>query len=571
MITLPFAFALRQTLAKGYRFSDLKSDLFAGFVVSLIALPLSMALAIAVGLTPEHGVYTAIVAGIVAALCGGSLFQVSGPTAAFVVILIPIVAEFGLRGLIWCQIIAGIFLILFGISKMGRLINYIPYPVTTGFTAGIAMVLATISLKGFLGLNYTETGHLFVYKASALISHLPHISIVQSLLGFFTLVLLLWCRKKIRLIPAPIIAISTSAFLGWVLTQYGYSIATIGSEFKYVMPDGTEGFGVPPYFPTLHLPTFNSGELFSWPTFAEFKAYLNPAFVIAALAALESLLSASIADSLTHTRHNPNSELSGIGIANLLSGLAAGLPATAAIARTASNIQNGAKSPFAAVFHALFILLYVTLLSSLINFIPMSALAALLLVTAYNMSHIHQAMNILKSAPKQDKIVLVTCFTLTVFIDMVAGIVAGMLLASILFIQRISSFTQIHLQSVKSAEAPKLPAHVRMLKIDGPFFFATAEKAYDRTFIINKDITILIMDMENVPYVDLSGMVALRSLLASITQDRKVYLCGKTEVINHIFHDLPSSIRKQIETSLTVHAAMDEIHRLNDTSIKLSA
>ncbi len=403
MYMIPLSWALRQTLKAGYRLSDLKADILAAFVVSLIALPLSMALAIAIGLPPQHGIYTAIVAGIAAALFGGSLFQVSGPTAAFVVILIPIVTDFGLQGLIWCQILAGCLLILFSILKFGRFIHYIPNPVIIGFTSGIALVLASISLKDFMGLP----------KVPYLSMHFTDINLPTTFIGIMTLFFMLSAKRFFKFIPSPLLGVLGGTLIGVALSQWGYPIHTIGSEFSG---------GIPHSAPRLQMPLL--------PTLEEFSAFLFPAFTIAMLAALESLLSAKLADKMTGTAHHSNAELSGIGIANVLCGLTTGIPATAAIARTATNIQSGAKSPLAAILHGVFILLYILLLAPLINYIPMSALAAVLVLTAYHMSHWQQFREGLH-ASITDRFILLTCFLLTVCVDMVAAIAVGILLAAL--------------------------------------------------------------------------------------------------------------------------------------------
>lgn len=425
---LPIGWALRKTFAEGYHLSDLKADLQAAFVVSLIALPLSMALAISVGLPPQNGIYTAIVAGMVASFLGGSSYQISGPTAAFVVILIPIVSEFGLHGMIWCQIFAGILLILFGIMRLGKLIHYVPETITIGFTAAIAMVLFIISLKDLLGLPIEHFGQHFSTKIANLFENLPHMHLPDAIVGLFTLFVIILARGRIKLIPSPIIGITAGTLLAILFHYQGYSIMTIGSQFQYDF-NGIIQQGLPPYPPVFQLPTFDADQLLTIPSYKEIKILLIPALLIALLAALESLLSASIADKLTQTRHQPDAELKGIGMANILTGLASGIPATAAIARTATNIQNGARSPISGIIHAFLILLYVLLFSSVINFIPMSALAALLILTAYYMSHLNQFSQILLNATLIDKILLVTTFVLTVLVDMVVGIGVGMALA----------------------------------------------------------------------------------------------------------------------------------------------
>ncbi len=416
------ATALRAGL-KDYNITTFKDDLVAGLVVSLIALPLSMALSIAVGLPPQHGLYTAIVAGIAAALLGGCRTQVSGPTAAFVVILAPIVSDFGLHGIIWCQIFSGIMLVALGTARLGKLIAYVPYPVVTGFTSGIAIVIATLALNDFLGLDITSLKGDYLEKVVTLARHLPGMKLQEALVGIVTLVTIFFFGKITTKIPSPVAGIGIGTLLALIFSGNGYAVETLLSRFS----------GIPPYAPVFHLPTFEADSLFSIPGYAEFKTLIFPSMVIAALAALESLLAATVADDMTKTKHDPNAELNGLGIANILSGLVAGIPATGAIARTATNIHAGAKTPFASVIHALFILLYVLTLAPYISHIPMAAMAALLLATAYRMSHVKQFAHIIRTAPKSDVIVLIGCFLPTVLIDMVAGVTTGMALTGIFF------------------------------------------------------------------------------------------------------------------------------------------
>ncbi|HRE30567.1 MAG TPA: SulP family inorganic anion transporter [Candidatus Berkiella sp.] len=432
---LPIGWALRQTFVKGYTWQDFRADFGAALVVSLIALPLSMALAIAVGLAPEHGLYTAIVAGIAAALLGGSLFQISGPTAAFVVILIPIVAQLGLRGIIWCQILAGFILIILGFAKIGQIIHRVPHTVTTGFTTGIAIVLATLSLKDFLGIHIVNTSTHYADKVANLFANISNTQWPTAIVGTLTMLAMVKTKHLPKFIPAPIFGILLGAFVAWCLNHFGYAIATIGSEFSYHSQDGNIHMGVPPFAPSLHLPTFLPNHLFTIPSFAELKILILPALIIATLVALESLLSAAIADSLTQTKHQPNAELKGIGVANILCGLATGIPATAAIARTATNIHSGAKSPIASILHSLLILLYVLLFTPLICYIPMTTLAAILLVTAYRMSHLEHFIKIIRHDAFENRAILLSCCLTTIFIDMVAGIGIGMSLAGIFYIR----------------------------------------------------------------------------------------------------------------------------------------
>lgn len=433
-MSFPLATALRVGL-KDYNILTFKDDLIAGLVVSLIALPLSMALAIAVGLAPQHGIYTAIVAGIAAALLGGSMTQVSGPTAAFVVIVAPIVSDLGLHGIIWCQIFAGILLIALGTARLGKLITYVPYAVTTGFTAGIGVVIGTLALNDFFGLGIAQLKGDYIQKVMTLAEHFPAMRLPELAVGLVSLLTIVFFSKITKKIPSPVVGIALGTLLAWVFARNGVQIDTLGTRFSYETAEGLK-HGIPPYPPTFHLPTFAPDSLLTIPGYAEFKKLLGPSLVIAALAALESLLAATVADSMAGTKHDPNAELNGIGIANILSGLASGIPATGAIARTATNIKAGGKTPVSSVIHALLILLYVLTLAPYISYIPMAALAALLLNTAYHMSHIKQFIHLVRTGVKSDVIVLIGCFLPTVFIDMVAGVTTGIVLSFFFFMTR---------------------------------------------------------------------------------------------------------------------------------------
>lgn len=425
----PLATALRHGL-KHYSKNDFRHDLAAGLVVSLVALPLSMALSIAVGLPPQHGLYTAIVAGIVAAVLGGSATQVSGPTAAFVVIVAPIVTDLGLHGIIWCQILAGFFLICLGVFRLGRLVDYVPHAVTTGFTAGIAVTIATLSLNDFFGLHIEKLGEHYIDKASAIIGNMPNLAWNELAVGATSLLGIVFFPRVTKIIPASVAGIALGTAVAWILSKTGSPVETLYTRFSYDLPDGGTGQGIPPYPPVFHLPG-SDGTLFKIPDIAELKILLKPALVIAALGALESLLSATVADSMTKTKHNPDAELNGIGVANICSGLVAGIPATGALARTAANIHAGAKTPLAAVIHALFILFYMMAFAPYISHVPMAALAALLLTVAWRMSHAHEFIAIARKHATKERILLVATFILTVLIDMVAGVSAGMILAGL--------------------------------------------------------------------------------------------------------------------------------------------
>ncbi len=446
--TIPIAAALKESFKEGYNLQSFKSDCIAGLIVSLVAFPLAMALAIAVGLPPQHGLYTAIVAGIIVPLLGGSITQVSGPTAAFVVIVAPIVSEHGLRGLIITTIMAGFLLIALGVAKLGRYINYVPYPVTTGFTSGIAVVIGTLALNDFLGLHIEKLQGEYIHKLLLIAEHLPMLYWPEALVGATALLVMSTSAKIIPKIPSPILGIAAGTALAYVLQAQGFDIATIGNRFSYDLPDGSTGQGIPPFLPALQFP--------AWPDFAELRMLIVPALVITALGALESLLSAAVADGMTGTKHHPNSELVGVGIGNILSGLAAGIPATGAIARTATNIHSGAKTPLASSIHAIFIMAYVLLLAPTMSYIPMASLAALLLMVAYRMSHWRQFRRTIEVASRSDTIVLLACFGFTVFIDMVAGVTVGVVLSCFLLVKRIANLTQSDVSHASTGHHRKL-------------------------------------------------------------------------------------------------------------------
>lgn len=552
------ATALRAGM-KGYSLKTLRSDAVAGLVVSLVALPLSMALAIAVGLPPQHGLYTAIVAGVVAALLGGSPTQVSGPTAAFVVIVAPIVTQYGLHGIIWCQIIAGIALIAMGVTRMGRLIHFVPYPVTTGFTAGIAVTIAALALNDFFGLGLKDLSGHFIHKAITIFESLPLLKGAETAIGVSVLVAIFAVPRFFPRVPGAVAGITLGLVMAWLFKQNGIAVDTLFTRFSYLAPDGATMQGIPPYPPALHLPG-GGDALFALPDMIEFRKLLMPSLVVAALGALESLLSATVADSLARTRHDPDAELSGIGIANIFSGLAAGIPATGAIARTAANIQAGARTPVASIIHALLILVYMMTLAPYISHIPMAALAALLLSVAWRMSHLHQFVRIVRLAPRSDIVVLVTCFLLTVFVDMVAGVSVGMVMASLLFMARVADTTHLHVGTHHAPDIAHgtLPEGVMVYRIEGPLFFGSIDKMIAGADAIGSDIRRLVIDLMHVPMIDMTGMMGMKTFLMAVAQPgRDITICGHDDVTSRIrrkITDLP--IAKHVHMTDSVRDAL---------------
>jgi SulP family sulfate permease len=521
----PIAFALRRALAKGYGARDLRADVLAGVVVGIVALPLSMALAIGVGAPPQHGLYTAIVAGATVALAGGCKFQVTGPTAAFIVILAPIVTKHGLSGLLTAGFMAGLLLLGMGAARLGDLIKFIPSPVTTGFTTGIAAVIATLQIKDVLGLRVPHMPEHYLGKIAALWGARGSVSFQELGVAAATLALLLLIPRIIKKIPAPLIAISLVAGGVAVLDAVApsFSVGTIGSRFHTTV-SGVDVAGIPSVLPS---PSFPWGSGLSFDLVREL---LPSAFAIAVLGAIESLLSAVIADGMTGTKHDPNSELIGLGIGNLLAPIFGGIAATGALARTATSIRAGARSPFAAVTHALVVLLAILVLAPLLAYVPMASLAALLLLVAWNMSEVHRFAGVVRIAPKSDVFVLLTCFFLTVFFDMVVAVSAGVVLAAILFMRRMAEITETKLtiDNTEETGAVALPAGVGYYEVNGPLFFGAAESAMEALHASRGDtFDVLVLHLGRAPVIDATGFAALESAIASLIRRKKgVVLAG---------------------------------------------
>ena len=502
------AAALREALAEGYTAAKLRADVLAGITVGIVALPLSMALAIASGMPPQHGLYTAIVAGFLSAVLGGSRTQVSGPTAAFVVILAPIASKHGPGGLMVATMLAGCILLLLGLARMGRLIQWIPHPVTTGFTAGIGVVIATLQVKDYLGLSIAKMPDHFVQRIAAITQALPTLSVPDLALGALTLaVLLTWPRVTTRL-PAPLVALTVASI---VAVLFHLQVQTIGTKFAY---DG--GRGIPSALPAFAAPwSYPGGDgqplVLSWDLIEE----LFPgAFAIAMLGAIESLLSAVVADGMAGTRHDPDAELVAQGASNLIAPFFGGFASTGAIARTATNIRSGGRSPVAAAVHAVFVLLAMLLLAPFLAYLPMAALAALLLLVAWNMSDIKHFRHVLRVAPKSDVSVLLTCFGLTVMFDMVIAVTTGIMLAALLFMRRMAEISGSRVvEDDHPALREPLPEGVVLYEIAGPLFFGAAQKAMGALGTVADRKRVVILDLESVPAMDATGLVGLESAL----------------------------------------------------------
>lgn len=522
----PFS-ALKDAFRAGYGKQQLLKDIIAGLTVGIIAIPLSMALAIASGVPPQHGLYTAIVAGIAIALLGGSRFNISGPTAAFVVILYPITQQFGIRGLFMATLLSGVILLLMALFRLGRLIEYIPLPVTLGFTCGIGITIGTLQIKDFLGLNIEHMPSHYIGKVSAIVQALPTINLADSAVGIVTLIVLTQWHKLRLAIPGHLPAVIIGTLAALLLGHFGFSVATIGSAFQYTLSDGTIGNGIPNVLPEFVLP-WNipnaQGETIPW-TFDRIQALLPAAFSMAVLGAIESLLCAVVLDNMTDTKHHSNNELLAQGLGNILSPFLGGITATAAIARSAANVKSGAFSPIASVVHALLVLFALLFFAKALSYLPLSSMAALLLMVAWNMANVGEIIRLARRSSRNEIAVLFTCTILTVIFDMVIAISVGVLLASLLFIRSIAEMTKSIEQSV-----PDDLQDVLAYRISGPLFFAAADKVFaelhDKTVHTDHEIRHIVLQCDAVTVLDTGGIHALTHFVQHMLPHQQLYLCN---------------------------------------------
>lgn len=527
---IPFATALRQTLQEGYSWTDLRADILAGITLGIIAVPLAMALAIASGVPPQYGLYTALVAGAVIALTGGSRFSVSGPTAAFVVILLPITSNYGLGGLLLATLMAGFIQLSMGLLRLGRLIQFVPAPVTLGFTAGIAVVIASLQFKDFFGLvNLDNSAHFFI-KIASFAQQFNAISWGDLLVGLTTIaVLLLWPRLKTP-VPGHLPALIAATSLALIASNWlpNFDVVFLGDQFTWQLGEAS-GRGIPPVAPSFewpwNLPNAQGEPLgFSWELFS---ALLPAAFTLALLGAIESLLCAVVGDSLTATKHDPNAELVGQGLGNVIAPFFGGITATGALARTAANIRAGGRSPFAAVFHALMVLASILVLSDWLSYLPMASLAGLLLMVAWNMSEAHHFVRMARTAPKSDVLVLITCFTLTIVFDMVLAVSVGVVLASLLFMGHMAKVTQAYSLTEEELQDLNLPPRVAYLRIAGPLFFGATEKTLGRLAQLGGGVEGVFVEMHQVSSLDITAIDSLANSLKQLELAGKdVYFIG---------------------------------------------
>lgn len=491
------------------------NDITAGIIVGILALPLAIALAIASGVSPEKGIITAVIGGFIVSLLGGSRVQIAGPTGAFVVILYGIVMEYGINGLYLATIMAGVILVIMGVAKMGTLIKFIPFPVTVGFTSGIAVVIFSLQINDFFGMGIEKVPSEFAEKWVLYFYNISHVNIYAAMIGFLSLAIILFWPKISKKIPGSLIAILVSTLLVSLLKL---DVQTIGSKFNEIH----SGFPMPSF------PNFEFGQI---------KNLIKPATTIAILAAIEALLSAVVADGMIEKRHRSNMELVAQGIANIVSPLFGGIPATGAIARTAANIKNGGRTPIAGIVHSIVLLLILLFLGKWASLIPMPTLGAILIIVAYNMSEFRTFKALLKS-PKSDIVVLVTTFSLTVIFDLTIAIEVGLILSVLLFMRRMTKIVNVDVVSNMESEEDldddplsiqlrQVPERVDVYEINGPFFFGAAAKFRDAVDEQQDKPKVRIFRLRNVPVMDATGLYMFKEVYRScIKSGIKVVLSG---------------------------------------------
>ena len=489
---------------RDYRRTDFFGDLSAGLTVGVIALPLAIGFGIASGVTPQQGLWTGIVSGLVVALLGGSRFQVAGPTGAFVPVLFSTVAQHGYAGLAIATMMAGVMLVALGALKMGRLLKFFPYPVVAGFTSGIAVIIFCGQLNEFFGLGLKMPEHV-PQQIGLLAIHFSHVNWSAVAIGVSSVAIIyLWPRIS-RHVPATIVAVAATALVSYLARL---PVATIGNRFGEIAP-GFPGW----QFPDISLETM--------------RVLMGPAFTIAALGAIESLLSATVADGIADTRHDPNQELIGQGIANIVSPFVGGIAATGAIARTAANIRNGARTPLAAAIHSLVLLAVALFAAPLVAYVPLASLSAILLTVAIRMAEAHTFIELWRG-PRSDFGVMVTAFALTVVFDLTIGVAAGMFMAAVLFLRQMEAVSHIRLVTPESEpeaagadsmRGKQIPQGVVLYRIEGPMFFAAAENLDQVLRGSGGTPKIVIFRMRNVPAMDASGLHAFRIAIEKLHRD----------------------------------------------------
>lgn len=495
VLPIQFTPKLVTVLREGYDMARLRADALAGLTVAIVALPLAMALGIASGASPDKGLVTAVVAGFLISALGGSRTQIGGPTGAFVVVVFNIIAQHGYDGLVLATLMAGAILLVAGYARLGSLIKFIPHPVVTGFTAGIAVIIAATQVKDFLGLRMAEVPADFLPKLAAYADAIGTIDMATLGVGIAALAIIIVLRRTAPKVPGFLVAVVVTAL---AVSLLGLPVDTVGSRF----PD------IPSGLPAPHIPAIS---------LAKVTAVLPAAFTIAFLAGIEALLSAVVADGMTGYRHRSNQELVGQGAANLVSALFGGLPATGAIARTATNIRAGGRTPMAGMFHALFLLLFMAFGTKLMAYIPMAALAAILFMVAWGMSEYERLLHI-RSMPIGDRVVLLLTFALTVLVDLTVAIGVGVTLASLMFMERMSRAVAITVgeaepETEDATQRDALPKGVEVFRMAGPFFFGVAADLVETLRRIGQPPRAIILRMREVPLLDASGAEAMKDFV----------------------------------------------------------
>lgn len=521
IFTPEFTPKIFSVLKEGYKIPHLRADAIAGLTVAIVALPLAMALAIASGASPDKGLVTAVIAGFLISLLGGSRVQIGGPTGAFVVVVFNVIAAHGYDGLLLATLMAGVILVVAGYARLGQVIKFIPAPVITGFTAGIAVIIASSQVKDFLGLRMENVPADFLEKWAAYFEHMNTLALPTLAVGLGALAIILVLRRYAPKVPGYLVAVVVASV---VVAAFHIPVETIGSRFPHI-PSG---------LPMPEFPAF---------TFEKIKEVLPSAFTIAFLAGIEALLSAVVADGMTGYKHRSNQELVGQGVANVASAFFMGLPATGAIARTATNIRAGGRTPVSGMLHAVFLLVFMLVASDVMKFVPMAALAAILFVVSWGMSEIHRFIHIFKMS-MSDRVVLLLTFGLTVLVDLTVAIGVGVGLASLLFIAQMSKSVEIGVpqQDVQDDEEDQreaLPTGVEVFRIAGPVFFGVAGDLLDTLKRIGQMPKVLIVRMRFVPYLDSTGASALEDVV-------KQCRASGTEVIFSAVQKQPSEILARV-------------------------
>lgn len=497
-------------------------DVIAGITVGLVALPLAMAFSIASGLTPQAGIYCAIVTGFLISLLGGSKTQIGGPTGAFVVVVAGIVVAHGVDGLFMCTVMAGVLLIIMGVTGLGTAVKFIPRPVVIGFTNGIAVLIASTQVKDFFGLHLDKVPGVFSLRMEALAHNFHTLSFTATAIAAFTCLTLIVCRSVSARIPGPIVALILATLAVYF---FRLPVETIGTKFG----------GIPAGLPHLQIPKFRADLI---------HGLLGPAFTVAMLGAIESLMSAVVSDRMSNDRHNPNVELIGQGVANVISPMFGGLPATGAIARTATNIRAGAQSPLAGMIHALTLLCILLFAARLVSYVPMAVLAGILMVVSYNMGEWREIPQLLKLTKTDISIWLVT-FGLTVFADLTVAVEAGMILAALLFISRVASTTTVSQVTddyvedgrVHILQDKDIPYYATIFRIHGPFLFGATDKIAAVTENVHKLGPVVILRLRNMTALDATGLFAIEEVAKQLhASKRTLILCGAREQPSQLIH-----------------------------------